>query len=272
MRLALISDVHANLEALRATLGDIRGMGAERIVCLGDIVGYNADPAACIALLREAGVACVAGNHDRAVAGLRSTEGFTEVAARAVAWTRTRLDGDALSFLASLPDALRLGDGVLAVHGAPREDGGCDMTRLDTPEQRGAAVAIMARRPDAPRLCAFGHTHRVGIHLWRDGAEVTHAADHAALEASALHLLNPGSVGQPRDGARHASWMLLDTARREVVVRRVPFDMAAALAKTRAAGLLPPLTARRRLRAAIGRGLRRVGLYQAVRARLDRRG
>lgn len=270
MRVALISDIHANEEALRATLADIRAVGAERIVCLGDIVGYNADPAACIALLREAGVACIAGNHDRAVAGLRTTEGFTDIAARAVAWTRARLDADALAFLAGLPGELRLGDGVVAVHGAPRIDGGCDMTRLDTPERRGEAVAILARRADAPWLCAFGHTHRVGIHSWQDGAEVTHAADGAALAVSALHLVNPGSVGQPRDGAREASWMLLDTTRREVAVRRVAFDMAAALAKTRAAGLLPPLTVRRRVRAAIGRGLRRMGLYEAVKARLDR--
>jgi predicted phosphodiesterase len=268
VRVALISDVHANLEALRATLADIGVVGAERIVCLGDIVGYNADPAACIALLREAGVVCLAGNHDRAVAGLRTTEGFNAVAARAVAWTRARLDADAVAFLAGLPDALALGEGVLAVHGAPLPVGGCDMTRLDTPAQRAAAVAVMAGRPDAPRLCAFGHTHRVAIHAWRDGVEGVPAGERAVLAASALHLLNPGSVGQPRDGARAASWMLLDTARREAVVRWVPFDMAAALAKTRAAGLLPPLGARGRVRAAIGRGLRRVGLYEAVKARL----
>lgn len=269
MRLALISDVHANLEALRATLADIRAIGAERIVCLGDIVGYNADPGACIAVLREAGVACVAGNHDRAVAGLRGTEGFSEGAARAVGWTRARLDADAVAFLAGLPDALALGEGVLAVHGAPLPAGGCDMTRLDAPAQRAAAVAVMAGRPDAPRLCAFGHTHRVAIHAWRDGVEsALPAGGRAGLAASALHLLNPGSVGQPRDGARAASWMLLDMGRREVVVRWVPFDMAAALAKTRAAGLLPPLGARGRVRAVIGRGLRRVGLYEAVKARL----
>ena len=268
MRIALVSDIHANLEALRATLADIRAAGADRLVCLGDIVGYNADPAACIDLLRKAGAACIGGNHDRAVAGLRGTEGLTADATRAVGWTRARLDADALAFLAGLPGELRPAEGMLAVHGAPLAAGGCDMTRLDTPERRRDAVAILSRRADAPRICAFGHTHRVAIHAWERGVERTEAVDVAALPGAALHLLNPGSVGQPRDGARHASWMLLDLARREVVVRRVPVDMATALAKTRAAGLLPPLTLRRRARAAVGRGLRRLGLYEAVRARL----
>ena len=92
--IAIISDIHANLEALEAVLREIRAERIGTIVCLGDIVGYNADPAACIGLLRDAGAICVAGNHDRAVTGQITTEGFNPLAARAVDWTRSRLTAD----------------------------------------------------------------------------------------------------------------------------------------------------------------------------------
>src|SRR5215471_7515284 len=100
MKLAIISDIHANMEALRATLQHVSAQTVERIVCLGDIVGYNANPAECISLLRASDVLCIAGNHDRAVTGQITTEGFSHAAARAVSWTRQRLGSDAIKFLA----------------------------------------------------------------------------------------------------------------------------------------------------------------------------
>ena len=100
VRLALVSDVHANLEALQATLADIAAQAADRVVCLGDIVGYNTRPAECIALIRDGKVLCVAGNHDLAVSGRITTKNFSATAARAAAWTRQRLTGDELAFLA----------------------------------------------------------------------------------------------------------------------------------------------------------------------------
>ena len=103
MKLAIISDIHANLEALQATLQQISAQTVDRIVCLGDIVGYNANPEECISLLREFDVLCIAGNHDRAVTGQITTEGFSHTAARAVAWTREQLGSDAIEFLASRP-------------------------------------------------------------------------------------------------------------------------------------------------------------------------
>src|SRR5215468_7488789 len=103
MKLAILSDVHANLEALRATLDDAAARGAERIACLGDIVGYNTDPDDCVALLRERVTICVAGNHDRAVAGLIGTEQFSRVAAKAVAWTQSRISAETRDWLARLP-------------------------------------------------------------------------------------------------------------------------------------------------------------------------
>src|SRR4051812_9332739 len=103
MRLAILSDIHANLEALQAVLRDISVQSVDRVVCLGDIVGYNTNPAECVALLRELDPLCIAGNHDRAVSGQITTEGFSGTAARAVAWTRRQLSADIIDFLGGLP-------------------------------------------------------------------------------------------------------------------------------------------------------------------------
>ena len=257
MRIGLISDIHANLEALRATMLDIAQLRVGHILCLGDIVGYHADPGACIALLREAGAICIAGNHDRAVAGLRGTEGFSADAAHAVAWTRTRLDERARAWLAALPLERCIDGALLAVHGAPTLAGGCDMTRLDDPARRRAAFAALARHPCGAKLCAVGHTHILGIHAWDGEAERALAGDTVALAPDALHIVNPGAVGQPRGAERRATWMVLDLACRTVTIRRVAYDAESAIAKARAAGLIPP---RSRLRAL----LRRVGQRMAL--------
>ena len=238
MRLALLSDIHANIEALRATLLDVAAMRVERILCLGDIVGYHADPGACIALLRDAGAICIAGNHDRAVAGLRDTRGFSTDAARAVGWTRARLDAAALDWLAALPMEHCIAGRLLAVHGAPTAAGPCDMTRIEDAGARRAAFAALARHPCGAPLCAFGHTHILGIHAWDGKADRALAGDRVRLEPGVPHLINPGAVGQPRGAERRATWMVLDLAALTVEVRRVAYDMAPTLAKAREAGLL----------------------------------
>src|SRR5262249_53572359 len=134
MKVAIISDIHANLEALQATLADIAAQRVDRIVCLGDVVGYNANPAECIALLRRLDVLCVAGNHDGGVSGQITTEGFCHPAARAVAWTRKRLPADALDYLAVLPLTANVQHHLVAVHGALHPDTGREMVRLETEE------------------------------------------------------------------------------------------------------------------------------------------
>src|SRR5262245_47665355 len=154
MKLAIISDVHANAEALRATLAKISTLAVNRIVCLGDIVGYNAEPATCITLLRQAGALCVAGNHDRAVTGQITTEGFSHTAARAVAWTRQRLDAEALDYLAGLPLTFSMPGQLVAVHGALHPEHGCETVRLDTDEARDLSFAALMRHPSGAPICA----------------------------------------------------------------------------------------------------------------------
>src|SRR4029453_18067663 len=154
MKLAIISDIHANLEALQATLQDISAQAVDRIVCLGDIVGYNANPAACISLLRESDVLCIAGNHDRAVTGHITTDGFSHAAARAVAWTRGQLSADAIAFLGGLPLKLRIDNHLVMVHGALHPQFGCEQVRLVNDDLRRLSFEPSAPDPSGALFCA----------------------------------------------------------------------------------------------------------------------
>jgi predicted phosphodiesterase len=269
MRIALLSDIHANWEAAEAVLRDISRRGADHIVCLGDIVGYNADPAACIDLLAEAGALCIAGNHDLAVVGRISTDGFSVTAARAVSWTRRHLSSCYLGWLAGLPLEAHI-DGVVVVHGALLPSGGCPITRLDDEMRRADCFAALAAHPTSARICAFGHTHQMGIFEALHSPPRALAGDETCLLPDALYLVNPGTVGQSRTRERRATYALLDTGRRHLTMHRVEYDEASALARTRAAGLakrdsrLPSS-----LRSALWSGLGAVGLQGWMRSARD---
>ncbi|MBP2299067.1 metallophosphoesterase family protein [Azospirillum picis] len=273
MKIALISDIHANLEALGATLDAITAEGADRIVCLGDIVGYNTDAAACTALLRRAGVICIAGNHDRAVTGAIGTTGFSGPAARAVEWTRRRLDDETRGFLAALP-LTAVVDGVLvAVHGALHPEAGKELVRLDDDAKRMLSLKALAAHPSGARLCAFGHTHRAGLWELHVGTLRAVPIDGGAdLRADAHYLLNPGTVGEPRGSDSRASFACLDTIHHRITFHRVAYARRAALAKTRKAGLAPrfaavPAPVRMRLIEI----LRILGVYERLKRILPRR-
>ena len=239
MRLAIISDVHANLEALHAALGDIAGQRVDQIVCLGDIVGYNTESAKCIDLLRQAGATCVAGNHDRAVAGQITTDAFSSLAARGVAWTRAHLSADDLEYLAGLPLRASIQGELVAVHGALHPDIGCESLRLDSDKLRRLSFNALVAHASRARICAFGHTHQVGIYELRGDRMRMNQEDEVAMSEEAYYLINPGTVGQPRSSERRATYLVLDTALGVIVVRRIDYDAGLTLAKTRRAGLLP---------------------------------
>lgn len=239
MRLAIISDIHANLEALQATLRQIDNDRVDRIVCLGDIVGYNANPLECVNAVRKCAALCVAGNHDRAVCGQITTEGFSATAAHAVAWTRSRLDAQALGFLAALPLTRCVESSLIAVHGALHPHAGQELVRLDSDERRQCSFEALLRHPSGVPICAFGHTHHLGVFEYQNGTSYSHQADEVMLRDGAVYLINPGTVGQPRTAERRATYMLLDTDRRAIAVRRVSYNARAALAKACAAGLVP---------------------------------
>jgi predicted phosphodiesterase len=239
MRVAILSDIHANLEALRATLQKISGQAVDRIVCLGDVVGCNTNPAECIALLRERNALWVAGNHDRAVCGQITTTGFSETAARAITWTRRHLSADLITFLANLPLKAAIGDHLVVVHGALHPDAGCELVRLDNNERRLLSFKALSLHPSGARICAFGHTHRAGIFELRDGTVRAWACDEVLLRGDSYYLVNPGTVGQSLTSDRRATYLVLDTAHRLISLHRVEYDFSIPIAKSRRAGLLP---------------------------------
>jgi predicted phosphodiesterase len=237
VRLALISDIHANLEALEATFYDIAERSIDRIVCLGDIVGYNSDAAACIALIRGADCVCVAGNHDLAVCGRITTRKFSSAAARAVAWTRQQLSDDDLDFLAGLPLKANIGNRVVAVHGALHPETDCESVRLDTDKRRRASFEALMIHPSGARICAYGHTHHAGVYEMRADGVAMHGDPHVSLRDDAYYLINPGTIGEPRSAERRATYMILDLERRTVTTRHVDYRASAEFLASHRPGL-----------------------------------
>jgi len=238
MRLAILSDIHANLEALEAVIAAGEQQKVDAWVCLGDIVGYGADPGPCVERLRDLEpLAVVRGNHDD-MAGRGQVDPYTTPrAAQAIAWTREHLTGEQLTWLAELPMTHRLDDRVLLVHASPLE-----------PEAWHYVVDARDAGPDLAAqsvpLCFFGHTHRpLAV---REGAGGLPFAPDAPipLERTGVYLINIGSVGQPRDGDPRASFGILDRDRQVVELHRVTYDIPAAQDKIRAAGLPPSLADR----------------------------
>lgn len=241
MRIALLADIHGNLEALEACLAHAATQGAQRLIFLGDLVGYGANPEAVVARVRglmDQGAITLRGNHDEAA--LHGPQGFSTLAAIAMRWTQARLDGAAKQFLAALPFTHAEGD--------------CLYTHADAsnpPEWRYVTEAQEARRSlgaTHARLTFCGHTHVPALFALTATGKLVH---HSPAPDVMLPLLRPrrwlaviGAVGQPRDHNPAACYGLLDTARAECGWMRVPYDIEAAARKIRAAELPEALAAR----------------------------
>lgn len=229
MKYAVFGDVHANLEALEAVLADAGQRGAERYLCTGDLVGYNADPAACMDRLQKAGAACVQGNHDAFAASSEELSDFTAPARRSIEWTRLHLDLAHRQRLAALPLILGTGD-ITLVHASlfRPEDWAYIFTAAE------AAPGLMMQQTP---VCFYGHTHRPAAFRMRNGRIEGFLHQKLILTPDSRYLINPGSIGQPRDGDPRAAYVLYDDDAQTVELRRVNYDMAAAQSKIRAAGL-----------------------------------
>ncbi len=248
MRHLILSDVHANLEALEATLDAAAGEW-ERVLVLGDLVGYGADPNAVIERVRTLPVSgIVRGNHDKVGAGLASTDTFNHVARQAIEWTARVLTDDNRAWLAGLPTGPACIDDVTEIcHGAPSDE---DEYLFDETDVERTLPAV--RR----QLCLFGHTHvpsvfRVGTSAGTSGATSVEAMLPirgercvVPLEPAQRYLVNCGAVGQPRDSDPRAAFGLLDTDAHAVTIVRAAYDVARAQAKILQAGL-PAVLAQR---------------------------
>lgn len=252
MRYGLISDVHANLEATRAVLRELERAAVDRVVCLGDIVGYHANPNECLDLLARSDALALAGNHDRAAVGTIEPIEFGPSARRAIHWTRSVLLPEHAARLRQLDVFGWLDQSTCMVHGALHPIPN-DRYHLSTAARVTASCEKLHSGFVPARVCFFGHTHRAAVHR-SDGHQINQLALRKGpmpLEPDRYYyLINPGSVGQPRDGDPRAAFAIFDAGRGTLELCRVAYDLAACQQKARAAGLMPS-------RAGLGRLLSR---------------
>jgi predicted phosphodiesterase len=246
MLIAVLSDIHSNLRALEAVLADLGSTDA--LWHLGDVVGYGPEPQAVVDRLREAGAIGVRGNHDDAAGGGDSIEFFNPDGYRAMEWTRTRIDERTRLYLASLPETrVPEGSDFTLAHGSPSDP---IWEYLDSPGVAGRNLTAFETR-----YCVVGHTHvprvfRESPHGGKEGPdarrmELVRLAGNGRLALDDRRLIvNPGSVGQPRDGDPRASYLLVDTAAAQITWRRVPYELQATQQAILAAGLPPDLALR----------------------------
>lgn len=227
MRIAVVSDIHSNIQALEAVVADMGDVDA--VICLGDIVGYGGNPIECVDYVREQGWPTLVGNHDRACTDVEVLQWFNEDAARAIEWTCGHIGKDRIEWLGTLPEQDEIGDEILLVHGSPRDH--IYEYILDAASAE-ANLALL----DGSKICFHGHTHVPGI-FRKDDGRLIHEYDHGTFKLEGPELVNPGSVGQPRDGDPDASYAIWDRRRQTFEFRRVPYDREGAKAAIRAAKL-----------------------------------
>ena len=235
MRFAIISDLHANLEATEAVLADARERECTHFVCLGDVVGYNANPHECVEIVQKLECPVVKGNHDEQASLEESSRDFNALAEMAINWTRAQLPDSDKAWLRELRLSRQVRDFTI-VHAT-----------LDTPEQWGYVFNTLEASASFTyqhtSVCFFGHTHVAGAFVRDDGVKRV-KVDQLMIDPTKKYFINTGSVGQPRDGDWRAAYCVYDLDKNVVEQRRVKYDVDTAQAKMIKAGL-PPLLAER---------------------------
>ncbi|MBV9820083.1 MAG: metallophosphoesterase family protein [Solirubrobacterales bacterium] len=238
MRVAIVSDIHGNRHAFEAVLADIGDSGCEQMWCLGDLVGYGADPDRCVALAREYATVCLAGNHDLGVRGTIPLEQFSRGAALAATWTQEVIAPETLEYLQSLEPASH--DAPVGLyHASPRDP---IWEYVLSPLQAELCLDVQEER-----VALIGHSHvALSFSRFRGAAATgeTRDADHELDLTSGEWLVNPGSVGQPRDGDARAAWLELELEGPRAIYRRTDYDIAGAAGAIRAAALPESLAER----------------------------
>jgi diadenosine tetraphosphatase ApaH/serine/threonine PP2A family protein phosphatase len=238
MRVAIVSDIHGNRQAFEAVLDAIEGSSCDEMWCLGDLVGYGGDPDACVGLAREHAAICLAGNHDLGVRGTLPLEEFSRGAALAAMWTQSTITPATRDFLDRLEPQL-LDEDVGLYHASPRDP---VWEYVLSPLQAELCLDVQSHR-----VCLIGHSH-VALSFSRTSGNATTGQTRGPDEELDLRdaewLINPGSVGQPRDGDARAAWLELDLDEWRAVYRRTEYDIDGAAAAIRAARLPDSLAER----------------------------
>lgn len=235
MKFAIIADIHSNLEALEVVLNDIKEQNCTHYACLGDVVGYGANPKECLDIIRSMGMPCVKGNHDEYCSTEEHTEGFNPHAAQAVTWTRQQLSDEDRQWLRDLK-YLRMVTSFTIVHAT-----------LDGPQRWGyvfdklAAAASFTYQNTS--VCFFGHTH-VPVAFMRDSMVRGGTYSKFKVEPGRKYFVNVGAVGQPRDGNPKAAYVVYDMVDNTIELRRLDYDIPKAQKKILDAGLPPRLAER----------------------------
>lgn len=229
MKYAIIADIHGNLEAFNTVLEDIKTQNVNQIVCLGDVVGYNANPKECLQIVREMNLPCVKGNHDEYCSSDDHLEGFNPHAAEAVHWTRNQLSDEDRQWLRDLKYSQIVGNFTI-VHAT-----------LDAPKRWGYVFDKLAAAASFPyqntQVCFFGHTH-VPVAFMRDNAGVRGGTySKFKIDPAKKYFVNVGAVGQPRDNNPKAAYVVYDPDGGTIELRRLDYDIPTTQQKIRDAGL-----------------------------------
>ena len=242
MRYLVLTDIHANLEALETCVADAKTHGYDQTLVLGDLVGYGPNPNEVIECIKSMNpVAMIRGNHDKVASGLEQPEGFNAVARRAAVWTLEALTPENRTWLAALPKGPIIVDDLIQIcHGSPVDEDAYLFDELD---------AVRALKMSQRQLCLFGHTHYPVTFALIDGrvdviGGATTLDGPILLQEGSKYLMNPGAVGQPRDGDPRAAYTIVDTATQQVDLYRLAYDIPKTQAKIIAAGL-PEVLAQR---------------------------
>jgi diadenosine tetraphosphatase ApaH/serine/threonine PP2A family protein phosphatase len=231
-RIAVIADIHANMDAFRAVLADIEIQGVDRIACLGDCVGYGAEPAAVVHQVAALGCPTVMGNHELALRYPKLLDWFNPLARRSLEITRAIMDDESRRWIGTLPTAIRLW-GARFVHGLPPASPMRYLFQASSDQLRRRMQAM------SERLCFVGHTHQLQLVRADDLGIRRLELDRApvALEPGLRYIVNVGSVGQPRDGTPEAKYVIWDRERKRLTLRCVPYPYRAAADKILRAGM-----------------------------------
>jgi predicted phosphodiesterase len=235
MRIAIFGDIHANLEAFEVVLADARDQGCTSYICLGDVVGYNANPRECLQIVQSLKCPVVKGNHDDYASSDNSLESFNPLAEVAIQWTRDQLNPSEKIWLGGLPFISKV-RGFTVVHASLDDPGGWGyvLNQLD-------AAASFSKQ--TTELCFFGHTHTPRAYI-KDSSVVGLPFEQLILEPGKRYFVNAGSVGQPRDGDWRAAYVVFDQEKRLIRLRRLRYDLPKTQGKILAAGLPPRLADR----------------------------
>jgi predicted phosphodiesterase len=243
MRWLILSDIHSNAEALRAVLG-VAARQSDEVLCLGDVVGYGPDPNLVVDWVKQNVRACIRGNHDKAACGIDDASRFTYDARVAALWTREQLSPDNLEYLEQLPQGPMCIESFQIVHGSVRDEDKYIVTQPDALEELRVLNADLA---------FFGHTHHQGGYMEDENGCLQEvkptffrgcASVGLGLRRGEKYFLNPGAVGQPRDGDTRAAFCIYDSVGKHVEFWRVPYDVAATQQRMNECGLPDALVQR----------------------------